>query len=114
IGKKIFAGIRGRELRHRRVIESATDNGAAGGIASPVAVEVDRAAERRIARRTFGCGPAVVRTGNAVVDFFPGGLANIIDEEAGRARLKSEREWVAKAKRPDRAIISARGIEERV
>src|SRR5205807_4218229 len=32
IGKKILAGIGGRELRHWRVIESGTDNGAAGGI----------------------------------------------------------------------------------
>ena len=40
----------------------------------------------------------------------PGGLANIIDEEAGRAWLKSEGEWVAEAKRPDGAIVSRGGI----
>ena len=114
IGKKILAGIRGRKLRHRRVIESAADNGSAGGIGGPVAVEVDRAAERWITRGTFGCRPAVVRTSDAVVDFFPGRLANIIDKQAGRARLKSEGERIAEAKRPDRAIVSSRGIVERV
>ena len=48
-----------------------------------VVVVVDRTADGWIAGRTFRCGPAVVRTGNAVIDFFPGGLANIIDEEPG-------------------------------
>src|SRR5205823_7409127 len=114
IGKKVLTDVGGRELRHRRVIKSATYNGAAGGIAGPVAVEVDRAAERWIARRTFGCRPAVVRTGNAVVDFFPGRLTNIIDEQAGRAWLKSEGKRVAEAKRPDRSIASSGAIVERV
>jgi hypothetical protein len=66
--------------------------------------------ERRIAGRTFGCGPAVVRTGDAVIDFFLGGLANIVDEEPGCAWLKSEGEWIAEAKRPDGAIVSSGGI----
>ena len=60
IGKKVLPGIGGRELRHRRVIESSADNGAAGGIAGPVSVVVDRASERWIACRTFGGWPAVV------------------------------------------------------
>src|SRR5881398_2847002 len=53
------------------------------GRAVTIVVVVDRTADGRIAGRTFGCRPAVVRTGNAVIDFFPGGLANIIDEEPG-------------------------------
>src|SRR5207302_6173735 len=75
-----------------------------------VAIVVDRTPKCWIAGRTFGGGPTVVRTGNAVVDFFPGGLANIIDEEAGRAWLKSEGEWIAEAKRPDGAIVPSGGI----
>src|SRR5207237_7696449 len=109
IGKEILTGVGGRELRHRRVIESGADNGAAGGIAGSVAVVVDRAAEIGITRRTFGYRPAVVRTGNSIVDFFPGRLANIIDEHAGRAWLKGEGKRVAQSKRPDRAIASRRG-----
>jgi len=66
--------------------------------------------ERRIAGRTFGCGPAVVRTSDAVIDFFPGGLANIVDEEPGCVWLKSEGERIAEAKRPDGAIVSSGGI----
>src|SRR5438105_826351 len=114
IGKKILADVGGRKLRRQRVIESAADNGAAGRIACPVAVEVDRAAERWIARRPFCCWPAVVRPANAIVDLFPGRLADIIDEHAGCAWLKSESERIAKAKHPDRAIISSRGIVERI
>src|SRR5438105_2742478 len=73
-------------------------------------IVVDRTAEGWIAGRTFGGRPTVVRTGNAVVDLFPGGLANIIDEEASRAWLKSEGEGIAQAKRPDGAIVSRGGI----
>ena len=45
IGKKILAAIGGRELRHRRVIESCADNGAAGHIVCAVSIKVDRASE---------------------------------------------------------------------
>jgi hypothetical protein len=68
IGEKIFAQIRGRELKDRRVIESAADNGAA----DIMSVEVDRASERWIVGRAFCNRPAVVRTRNAVVDFLVG------------------------------------------
>src|SRR4029077_613502 len=77
ISKKILTDIGGRKLKHRRVIKNAADNGAAGGGGRSATIVVDRTAERWIAGRTFGCRPAVVRTGNAVVDFFPGRLAHI-------------------------------------
>src|SRR6266550_9062493 len=95
IGKEILTGVGGRELRHRRVIESGADNGAAG----TVSVEVDRAPESRIAGRTFCYRPPVVRTGDAVVDLLVGRFADVVDEQAGGARLKSEGERVAEAKR---------------
>ena len=68
IGKEILTGVGGRELRHGRVIESGADNGAA----STMSVEVDRTAERWIAGRTFGYRPAVVRTGDSIVDLLVG------------------------------------------
>ena len=82
IGKEILAGVGGRELRHRRVIESAANNGATGWYRCAVPVIKIGLTERWITGRTFGGRPAVVRTGNAVVDFLPGRLANIVDEEA--------------------------------
>ena len=110
IGKKILTDIGGRKLSHGRVIESAADDGAASHVICAVAVEEDRASERWIARRTFGCRPAVVRTGDAIVDFFIGRLADIVNEEAARAWLKRKGERVAEAKRPDRAIVSGRAV----
>ena len=71
ISEKILAKVGGRKLKHRRVIESAADNGAAGGIGRAVTIVVDRTAECWIACWTLCCRPAVVRAGNAVVDFFP-------------------------------------------
>ena len=77
-------------------------------------VEVDRAAKGWVGRRTFCYRPAIVRANDAVVDLLEGRLADIVDEHAGRASLKGEGKRVAKAKRPDRSILSGRGIVERV
>src|SRR4029077_7660488 len=71
ISEEILTDVGGRELSYRRGIKSGADNGAAGSIGRAVTIEEDRAAERWIACWTFGCRPAVVRTGNAVIDFFP-------------------------------------------
>src|SRR6266487_6677717 len=114
IGKKILAGIGGRELRHRRVIKSCADNGAAGHVVCTVSIKVDRASESWIAGRAFGYRPAVVRTSDAVVDLLVGRFADIVDKQASCAWLKSEGKRVAEAKRPDRAIASRGSIVERV
>src|SRR5262249_5143440 len=52
-------------------------------------------------RRAVGPGPAVVRTGDPVVDLFPGVLPNVVDEEPARTRLESRSERIAQAERPD-------------
>ena len=56
IGEKILAEIGGRELKHRRIIESAANDGAT----DIMLVEVDRASERWIIGRAFRYRPAIV------------------------------------------------------
>src|ERR1041385_6979046 len=58
--------------------------------------------------------PAVIRSGDAVVYFFPGGFANVVDEHTSRARLKTEGEWIAQAHGPNRSVRAGRGVEERI
>ena len=75
---------------------------------------INRTNERWIIGWPFGGRPAVVGAGNSVVDFLPGRLANIVDEQASCAWLKAKGKRIAETECPDRAIVPARGIVERI
>src|SRR5437016_6196913 len=64
--------------------------------------------------RPLDVRPAVVRSHAAVVDFLPGTLPDVVDEHATGAALETEGEGIAQAERPDRAIVTGRGGEERI
>src|ERR1700704_1575671 len=66
----------------------------------------ERIAIIRIRRGTksFANAPAIVRSGDPVVDFFPGALPNIIDEHAARAGLERKSKGIPQSHRPDRLV----------
>src|SRR5262249_26277300 len=108
VGEKIFANESTRKLQHRRIVERCADDGAASGAARPVPIEEDRVPEIWIRRgsRTFCDRPAIVRSGNTVINFLPRALTNVVDKHASGSRLKCEREWIAQTDRPNRAVRS--------
>ena len=71
-------------------------------------IEEDRVPEIWIRRRsrTFCDRPAIVRSGNTVINFLPRGFTNVVDKQASGSRLKREREWIAQTDRPNRAVRS--------
>src|SRR4051794_11307290 len=79
-----------------------------------MAIRKERTAETRIRRRAFRGRPAIIRSGNTVIDFFPSVLADVVNKQASRPRLECEGEGIAQAQRPDCAIVSGRGVEERI
>src|ERR1700754_1327506 len=77
-------------------------------------VRKQRRPESRIRCGAFCGGPTVIRTGDAVVDLFPGVLTNVVDEQASGAGLKRERKRIAQAECPDRSIRTRCCVEEGV
>jgi hypothetical protein len=69
----------------------------------------ERIAEARVGGRTgsFAIRPAIVRPGDAVIDFLERVLANVIDEHARRAWLEGERVGISQAHGPDRPVVAA-------
>src|ERR1700686_4886931 len=61
--------------------------------------------------RAFTIAPALIRSGDAVVNFFPRTLTYVVDEQTTRARLKRESERIAQAQRPN-FLASSRSVEE--
>src|ERR1044071_3125588 len=95
ISKEIDAGVLRWKLGHRRIVKRPARNGA------PVGVRVleNGIMETRVGltARAFAGWPAVVGSGRAVVDFLPGILADVVDEDPSRPRLEGEGERVAQA-----------------
>ena len=92
VGEEILAEIARGELWRTRVVESAAGN-RAGAVA--VVVKEERSTKTRISCRTFGSWPAIVRSGDPIVDLLPCALSNIINEHPPGARLKRKGEWVS-------------------
>src|SRR6185436_11121567 len=84
------------------------------GDGEAVAVGVKRAAIGGSGGVALGRGPAVVGAGDAVVNLFPGALADVVDEHPAGPRLKIEGEGVAKAKSPYSSVHASSGVVERV
>ena len=97
VGEEIFAEKTRRKLQYRRIVERSSDDGAASGAARPMPIVEDRVPEIWIRRgsRTFCDWPAIVRSGNAVINFLPRALTNVVDKQASGSRLKRERERIA-------------------
>src|SRR6266850_2232641 len=112
ISKKVFADVTGWKLDRGGIVKSAARDCAAFRTQRTVAIPKDRATEIRIRSWTFRGRPAVIRSRNTVIDFFPGALAHVVDEHARGAGLKREREWIAQTQRPNRSIDSSGGVEE--
>ena len=116
VGEEVFANIAARELRGRRVVERAADDGdrpvrMAIGI-ERIAVGADRGLRVGGLPEALAIRPAVVGASDAVVDLLPGVLADVIDEDAARSRLNPEGERIAQAQRPDGSVVAGgRGIE---
>src|SRR5882724_169029 len=106
VGEEIFANESARKLQHRGIVERSADDGASSGAARPVPIVEDRVPEIWIRRgsRTFCGRPAIVRSGNTVINFLPRACTNVVDKQASGSRLKREREWIAQTDRPNRAV----------
>ena len=59
----------------------------------------ERIAKVHVRRRTktFAGRPAVIRSSDSVVDFLPGALAHVVDEQPAGSRLKPEGERIPQA-----------------
>ena len=110
IGEEVFADVFLRELKIRRVIERAT--GDRPSLAMVVGVQ--RPLEPRIGARPFGLRPTVVGTRHALVDLFPTGLSDVVDQDAAGARLHRKSKRVSQPISPDGPILVLRGLEERI
>src|SRR6185295_8636219 len=110
VGEKVFSDEARRELDRGRIVKSSSRNGAP----KRVCVGKQRRTKCRIARRTFAVGPTVIGSRDAVVDLFPGVLADVVDEHPARSGLKRKRERIAQSERPDGAIVSDGLIEKRI
>src|ERR1700730_12483795 len=106
VGEEILPSETARKLQDRRIVERSADNGTASRAARPVPIVKDRVPEIWIRRgsRTFFCRPAIVRSGNTIIDFLPRALTNVVDEQASGSGLKRECEWIAQTHGPNRAV----------
>src|SRR5437660_6497953 len=106
VGEEILPNETARKLQDRRIIKRSADNGTASRAARPVSVVKDRVPEIWIRRRsrTFCRRPAIVRSGNTIINFLPRALTNVVNEQASGSRLKRERKWVAQTYCPNRAV----------
>src|SRR5437762_4477109 len=70
----------------------------------------ERIPKVRVRWRTspFAQAPAVVRTDDAVVNLFPGTLADIIDKEATCPGLKGKGIWITQSHCPNCSICASR------
>src|SRR6185295_2474772 len=65
-----------------------------------------------ICRRSFGGGPTIVGSGDAIVDLFPGTLTDIVDKHPPCVWLKREGERVTQSHGPDGPVKSGSCIEK--
>ena len=80
-----------------------------------VVVRSGRERWRRIAEAVgVSAAPAVVAAGDGVVDLFPGIFADVVDQDASRARLDRERERVAQAEHVNQLVDAGGGADERI
>src|SRR5580765_1684002 len=112
ISEEIDSRVFGWKLAGDGIVEGAPGNRASPGMG----ILVDWIAEIGVDRtaRAFTIRPAVIRSGNAVVNRLPGALADVVDEDPARIWLDGERERVAKAQRPNGAINTRGGIVKRI
>src|SRR5262249_11365318 len=101
IGEEIIPCIFGGELLGRWIVKSATGDRESLGGSGTVQIGENRGLETGIVRRAFGIGPAVIAAFDALVDFFPGHLADVIDEHLLGAWLKGKGERIAQAQGED-------------
>src|SRR5206468_642753 len=101
-----------RKLADCGIVKRAAHDCAALG----VRILIDRIAEAGIRRtaRAFAIWPAVVGASNAVVDFLPRALPDVVDEHSPRDWLDRERKRIAQAERPDGAIHSGGRVVKRI
>src|SRR6202171_4941019 len=81
VGKEILPSETARKLQDRRIVERFADNGTASRAVRPVPIVKDRVPEVwiRWRSRTFFRRPAIVRSGNTIIDFLPRALTNVVD-----------------------------------
>ena len=88
------------------------------GIPPGVRVGKNRAGETGDAAWAFAFRPAVVRAGNAEVDFLLGHrwivAAYVADEQPSRQRINADPKWVSQTVGPDRVEVRAGAVVERV
>src|SRR5207244_4913905 len=92
VGEEIDTGVSGRILARGRVVERSSRDGASEGGAGTVSVNEGGAEIRWIGGGPFGCRPAVIRSGDTVIDLLPGNFTDVIDEHSTRTGLDPERE----------------------
>src|SRR6185503_2712681 len=99
VREEINAGVFRWKLRRGGIVKGAPDDRASLG----VGVLEDWIAEIRVGRTAiaFAVRPAKVRSRNAVVDFLPGILPDVIDKYPAGPGLNAKGERVAKAQCPD-------------
>src|SRR5262249_19148810 len=112
ITEEVFARVLGRKLINLRVVEGAACNCAAVG----VRILIDGVAEIGVGRaaRPFASRPTIVCSSESVVNFFPGVLADIIDENPACAGLDGKSERITKTQRPNSPVGICRGVVKRI
>src|SRR5260370_38536495 len=79
-----------------------------------VAVSPDRG--RGVARlsKTFAIWPAIIGAGNAIIDFLPATLADVVDENSTCSWLDCEGKGIPDPQRPNRPVLAGRRAVERI
>src|SRR6202035_4041967 len=105
VGEEILPNETARKLQDRRIVKRSADDGTASRAARPVPIVKDRVPEIWIRRggRAFCRRPAIVRSGNTIINFLPRALTNVVDEQASGSGLKGKCEWGAQTHRPNRS-----------
>ena len=104
ISEEIVAVVLSGEIALGRIVKRAGGDGEAGVGTEAVAVSEDRPGDVRIAGGAFGLRPAVIGTGVEFVDFLPGVLADVVDEDFPGTGLHAEGERVSQAERVDGTV----------
>ena len=109
IRKEIFSRKAGRILVNRWIVETTTGDCASTSVAYSVSVNEEWLTVGWVRWRTVTLAnvPAIVRTGNAIVNLLKRDFSDVVDEESAGARLKRKRKRISKSDCPDRAIISS-------
>jgi hypothetical protein len=82
--------------------------------AAAMCVGKERTPESRIAGWAFCIWPAIVRTGNAIIDFLPCGLTYVIYEKPTGAWLEGKGKGITQSERPYSLIIIKRRPDKRI